>query len=77
MRVTATKLRQNLYHILDEILANGIPVEIERKGEVLKIVLKKSRKKLGNLEVHATITGDPLELVNLNWNAEWNEDKNL
>lgn len=38
MAVSATQLRQNIYAILDEALATGKPVEIERKGKVLRIV---------------------------------------
>ena len=34
MVLTATKLRQNLYRILDEILDSGIPVKINRKGKI-------------------------------------------
>jgi hypothetical protein len=36
--LTASKLRENIYRILDEILETGIPVEIERKGRILRIV---------------------------------------
>ena len=42
MIFTATKLRQNLYNILDGVIDSGIPVEIERKGVLLKIVPEKS-----------------------------------
>jgi hypothetical protein len=38
MAVSATQLRQNIYAILDEALATGKPIEIERKGKVLRIV---------------------------------------
>ncbi|MGD0131001.1 MAG: type II toxin-antitoxin system prevent-host-death family antitoxin [Bryobacteraceae bacterium] len=42
MRVTASKLRADIYNILDETLKTGIPVEVVRKGRVLKIVPKLS-----------------------------------
>ena len=35
MRLTASKLRESIYEILDEILETGTPVEIERKGRIL------------------------------------------
>lgn len=38
MPYSATRLRQNLYAILDSVLENGQPVEIERKGHILRIV---------------------------------------
>jgi antitoxin (DNA-binding transcriptional repressor) of toxin-antitoxin stability system len=70
--IKATKLRQNLYRILDEILESGVPVEIERNGRVLKIVPEKANK-LGNLERHEVINGNPEELVHLDWTDEWKE----
>jgi hypothetical protein len=30
--VTASKLRENIYRILDQVLETGVPVEIERRG---------------------------------------------
>ena len=39
MRVTASKLRENVYQILDEALQTGIPVEVIRKGKILKVRL--------------------------------------
>jgi hypothetical protein len=38
MKMHATALRQNLYSVLDEVLATGTPVEIECKGKILRIV---------------------------------------
>jgi prevent-host-death family protein len=40
MRVTASKLRADLYNILDESLKTGLPVEVVRKGRVLKMFPK-------------------------------------
>ena len=36
--ISATKLRRNLYDILDSVLDTGIPVEVERNGRRLRIV---------------------------------------
>jgi len=49
MTYTATKLRQNLYNILDSVIDNGIPVEIERKGVILKIILEQRVSKWDRL----------------------------
>jgi len=38
MKYSATKLRQNLYHLLDMVIEDGTVIEIERKGHILKIV---------------------------------------
>ena len=37
MRYSATKLRHNLYNILDRVIEKGEIVEVERKGHVLTI----------------------------------------
>ena len=77
MILTATKLRQNLYRILDEILDSGIPVKINRKGEILKIVPEKKKSKLERLEEHNTIVGDPEGIIDINFDNEWKEEENL
>jgi len=70
-RVSATRLRQNLYAILDEVIESGIPVEIERKEHILKIVPEKPSSRLSRLKRHSVIKGDPEDLVHLNWTALW------
>ncbi|MEO5925458.1 MAG: hypothetical protein ABIR70_16680 [Bryobacteraceae bacterium] len=50
MAVSATQLRQNIYAILDEALATGTPVEIERKGKLLRIVPEPLEQDLSNEE---------------------------
>ncbi len=35
--ITPSKLRENIYQILDNAIATGEPVEILRKGAVLRI----------------------------------------
>lgn len=71
-RYSVSKLRANLYRVLDEILATGTPVEIERRGQILKIVLEARPGKLACLESHpGYIKGDPEEIVHLDWSDEW------
>ena len=77
MIYTATKLRQNLYNILDSVIDNGIPVEIERKGVILKIVPEKSVSKWDRLEPHNVINGDPESIVSMDWSKEWNNGEDL
>jgi hypothetical protein len=73
MRLTASKLRENIYRILDQGLETGVPVEIERGGRILKIVPDQGPgKKLERLEEHpGAILCDPEELVHLDWSTEW------
>ena len=77
MAYTATKLRQNLYNILDSVIDNGIPVEIERKGVILKIIPEKPVSKWDRLETHNIINGDPESIVSMDWSGEWNGGEDL
>jgi hypothetical protein len=43
MRVAASKLRADLYNILDETLKAGVPVEVLRRGASLGSFPKPSR----------------------------------
>lgn len=70
-RLTASKLRQDIYRILDQVLKTGVPVEIERKGKILKVVSAEPPSKLENLKRRSYLVGDPEELVHLDWSGEW------
>lgn len=73
-RLTLTALRQRLFRVVDQVIKTGIPIEIERKGHTLKIVLEGKKSKLRNLVRHKAIVGDPEELVGLEV-GEWSEEK--
>jgi hypothetical protein len=71
MKITATSLRKNLYRILDKVVATGTPVEIERNGKIIKILVEEKRSKLENLEPHSVINGNPEDIVHMDWSGEW------
>ncbi len=71
MALTASKLRENVYRILDQVLETGVPVEIERSGKLLRISAAEPRSKLENLKQRDCIVGDPQDLVHLDWSGEW------
>jgi hypothetical protein len=69
--ITPSRLRANLYRILDQILATGQPVEIERKGKRLPIVAEPAST-LELLKPHpGYLKVPPDELVHLDWSDEW------
>lgn len=71
-RFSATKLRSNLYRMFDRVLKTGVPVEIERKGKVLKIVPVEPADKLKNLRPRANyLLVSPESIVHLDWPKEW------
>ncbi|MFW5712297.1 MAG: type II toxin-antitoxin system Phd/YefM family antitoxin [Spirochaetia bacterium] len=71
MRYSATKLRQNLYHILDMVIDEGKVVEIERKGHILKIVNESPLSKWDRLEPHQILNDDPESIVSIDWSEYW------
>jgi len=72
MRFSATNLRANLYKVLDSVLKSGVPVEIDRRGKLLKIVPVKPKGKLDNLKPHPDyLVAKPESLVHMDWSKEW------
>ncbi|MBI4601420.1 MAG: type II toxin-antitoxin system Phd/YefM family antitoxin [Planctomycetes bacterium] len=74
MRLTASKLRENIYKVLDTVLETGKPVEIERRGKTLRIVAAEplAKSKLDLLVKHPkALRCDPEEVVHLDWSSEW------
>ncbi len=71
MPLTASKLRTDIYNILDRVLETGVPVEVVRRGRVLRIIPDQPRSKLERLPTLDYIVGDPDDLVHLDWSGEW------
>ena len=74
--ISLTALRSNLFKIVDNVIETGNPVELERKGHRLKIVIEGKKSKLENLKPHDCIVGNPDELIDLKV-AEWHETEKL
>jgi hypothetical protein len=75
MRITASKLRENIYQILDEAITTGMPVEVIRKGTVLRIVPEKRVSKLSRLKKRKGFHGNPDDVISIDWLKEWTELK--
>jgi hypothetical protein len=72
MVVSASKLRGNIYKLLDKVLETGEPLEIERKGRKLKIMPSPAPDRLSGLQAHKKyLLADPEELVHVDWSGEW------
>ena len=67
MRISVSKLRDNIYSILDNVLESGIPVEVMRKGRLLRITPEKPKSKLSRLRKRDCIVGNPEDLVHIDW----------
>ena len=73
MRITASKLRENIYRVLDEAIETGVPIEVVRKGAVLRIVPEKRPSQLANLKKRAGFEGDPDDIIGMDWSTDWSE----
>lgn len=69
--MSASKLRQDIYNLLDQVLLTGKPLEITRKGRRLRIVPDGGPARLDNLTSHDCLNGDPEDIVHLDWSHEW------
>jgi len=75
MAITASKLRENVYRILDEAIETGEPVEVVRKGVTLTIVPPKRVSKMANLKKRKVFVGNVEDIVGMDWSKEWSELK--
>ncbi len=74
-KITITNLRQNLFNIIDQVLATGEPVEVERHGKRVLITPEQGYGKLTRLKKRALIKGDAATLADEKvW--EWDENAN-
>ncbi|MBN1612212.1 MAG: hypothetical protein JW940_36610 [Polyangiaceae bacterium] len=71
MPISASRLRSDIYRILDEVVRTGVPVQIERGGHVLEIVAKDAPNKLKRLVRRPFLKGPPEAIVHLDWSGEW------
>ena len=71
MALTASKLRENIYRILDRVLETGIPVDVRRKGRTLRIIPTDPPSRIARLERRSYLLTDPEEIVHLDWSREW------
>ncbi len=72
MAMTASELRKNIYRLLDEVLETGVPLEIERKGQTLRIVPEERLSKLDRITGREDfLVGDPDDIIHMDWSEYW------
>lgn len=70
-----TELRRNIYKILDTIAETGRAVEIERNGEIFKIIHEPKKGKLDRLrekKYPKAFIGNSDDILSMDWEGEWN-----
>ena len=70
MPLSVSKLRDNLYKILDAVLSTGTPAEVMRRGKLLRIVPAQKGSKLSRLKKRAYALQYPESIVHLEWFRE-------
>ncbi|MFZ1769399.1 MAG: type II toxin-antitoxin system prevent-host-death family antitoxin [Caldilinea sp.] len=66
--ITATELRSDIYNLLEEVLATGIPLEVTKGGRKLRIAAVEPVDKFADMEFRPdVINGDPGDLVHIEW----------
>lgn len=82
MTITATKLRADLYRVIDNVIKNGVSIEVELRGKKVRIVPAEPRDKLAALAKRpGVIIGDSGRLPQAKtfdekkWRKKW--DKRL
>lgn len=68
---TPSKLRENIYRILDEVASKGEAIAIKRRGLLLKIVPPEKKSRLSLLKKRPVILSDPEEIVHMEWKGAW------
>lgn len=69
--LSPSRFRANLYRILDHILESGEPLEIERRGRRLRIVVERGGK-LDLLKPDSEyLKVPPEDIVHMDWSQEW------
>ncbi len=69
--IKPSQFREDIYNLLDRVIETGVPLEIKRKGKVLKVMLDKKVSKLSNLKKRNVMSAPPDYYVHLDWSKEW------
>lgn len=70
--ISLTELRGKLYQLIDQTIATGIPIEIERKGHILKISLENAPSKMDRLIKRPdVILNKNDDLIHADWMKNW------
>lgn len=72
MSLSVSKLRANLYRIVDQVIHTGQGVDIERRGRLVRIVAANPDDPLARLQPHPDyLAVDSEDLVHVDWSSEW------
>lgn len=71
-KLSLSKLRADLFRIVDQVIETGRPVEVERNGRIVRIVPADPQSKLSRLKPHpGAMLDDPDSYVHIDWSEYW------
>ena len=71
MIIKDSVFRRDFYRLLDRVLEEGMSIEIERNGRLLRVVSLDALPKLDRLVPHPDmLVGDPEDFVHMDWSEE-------
>ena len=77
MFLTPSKLREDIYNILDHVIETGEPVIIDRKGSQVTLLPKKKDPLEVLFPKKDLVVGDSDDLVHMEWSLdEWEKKWN-
>jgi N-acyl-D-aspartate/D-glutamate deacylase len=72
MTITPTEFRKDLFNLLDMLLETGKTLDINRNGQLFKVIPPQKIKKLDRLASHPdAVVGDSDDLVSIDWSDAW------
>ena len=79
MAISPSALRANLYKLIDQVIATGEPLEIARRGVIVRLVPPKAKGSwLDELPRRdGVVTGDPDDLPDVDWSDQWSAGREL
>lgn len=70
--VTVSSLRANVYQLLDEVIERNAPLQVMRKGQLLRIEPPtKPCSRMASLPKRECIVGNAEALVHCDWSKLW------
>lgn len=75
MMLSLTELRNNLYQKIDTLIETGIPIELQRKGHLIKIIAVKKTSKFSRLPKRSDFVVDnPEDIIHHDWLKDWHDN---
>ena len=75
MPITASQLRADVYNLLDQVIETGQPIEIRRKGRIVRLVVEEAPSKLSRLVGASDFAvGETDDFISMDWSALWSPE---